>query len=175
MDPQQEKDPSDAFSMRAGNAGDEFRKNTLAFSVGALAAFFISLTGEKASNLSDAEQLMLLVALVAFALATVSGLLAWLFAGRYFYEVAKEMRSLREQGMPVLSSPKGLAPTSHILMYVFQIPLVVLFGIGVIVSAVYLLHKIWLGLIVSILCGWLTMNAAGGNGDRLAVQGWPLL
>src|SRR5262245_62046627 len=43
----------------------------------------------------------------------------------------------------------------------FDVSLVVLFGIGVIVSAVYLLHKIWPGLIVSILCGWLTMNAAG--------------
>jgi hypothetical protein len=63
MDAQQEKARSDVFFARAGSAGDEFRKNTIAFSVGGLATFFLSLTGEKAPNLSDAERLMLLVAL----------------------------------------------------------------------------------------------------------------
>ena len=146
MDPQEQK-VRDAFFTRAGSAGDEFRKNTLTFSVGALAAFFITLTGEKTLSLSHAERLMLVLALVVFGLSTLSGLLAWFFAGRYFNERA-------------MNGEKA-AQTWHFPKWFFDASLVVLFGIGVIVSAVYVLHKIWPGLIVSILCGWLTMNAAG--------------
>ena len=80
-------------------------------------------------------------------MATLSGLLAWFFAGRYFNEWAQH--------------GEKAAQTWHLPKNFFDASLGVLFGIGVIVSAVYLLHKIWLALIVSILCGWLTMNAAG--------------
>jgi hypothetical protein len=145
MDPQQKKEISAAFFTRAGNAGDEFRKSTITFSVGALATFFLSLTGEKAPDLSDAQRLMLLVAQGAFALATSCGLLAWFFAGRYFHAQAKH----------------DPAPTLHTLKNGFDGFLAGLFLIGMFVSAVYLFHKIWPVLIVSILCGWLTMNAAG--------------
>ena len=125
MDRQQE---INIFHARAGKAGDEFRKNTLAFSVGALGAFFISLTGGEASELSGAERSALLWALIAFAMATLSGLLAWFFAGRYFNKRAE--------------CGKDAAGTLHFFKNLFDVLLVFLFGVGVIASALYL----WFGL-----------------------------
>jgi hypothetical protein len=133
MDPQRE---SDLFYSRAAKAGDEFRKNTLSFSVGALGVFFISLTGEEAPNLSGAERIVLLFALVAFALATLSGLLAWLFAGRYFHDRAQAATSTADPQRTQAGT--NTKDPFHFHKSFFDIALVSLFGVGVIASAVYL-------------------------------------
>src|SRR5713101_2699202 len=119
---------TDLFYARAAQAGDEFRKHTLSFSVAGLGAFFVSLTGEHATKLSCAERTALVLALIAFAIATLSGLFAWYFAGKYFHERA--------------ANGESAAASWHFRKNIFDVLLVVLFGLGATAPAVYLLLKI---------------------------------
>lgn len=116
------------FYARAGQSSDEFRKTLLTLSVGAVGVFFVTLTGEKAPELTNIGKGTLVIALAAFALAIFFSLLTWNYAGKDFDDKAR-----------CGADYKG---ANHKIKWLSHIALLFLFFVGVGVSAAYLFCRI---------------------------------
>ena len=113
-----------ALHARAGQSSDEFRKTLLTLSGGAVGVFFVTLTGKGPVELTSFERLLLLGALVAFALAIGFALLAFEYAGRTFHDKAEHYAAY--------------TGANHEKMLYYHNALLCFFAIGVIISGLYL-------------------------------------
>ncbi len=118
----------EVFHSRAAKSGDEFRKLVISLTIGAFGVFFVTLTGENASTLSQDERVALLAALLALAIATLSGLLAWYYAGRDFHDKADHGAEFQGR--------------NHDAKKWLDLAMTLFFCIGVMASLVYLVLRI---------------------------------